>query len=89
MDVTQLKTQQKSMRTSFTISAKTVEEELTKEVLDLTELSILKLQIGGKISRLEQCQSEQCLQLGIAPKHRDFLKFFHPDKGEEIVYRHC
>ncbi|GFR12549.1 uncharacterized protein TNCT_323431 [Trichonephila clavata] len=29
------------------------------------------------------------LQLGIAPKHLDFLRFFHPDEGEEIVYRHC
>ncbi|GFU95193.1 uncharacterized protein TNCV_4139771 [Trichonephila clavipes] len=29
------------------------------------------------------------LQLGITPKHRDFLRFFYPDEGEEIVYRHC
>ncbi|GFS80097.1 integrase catalytic domain-containing protein [Trichonephila clavipes] len=29
------------------------------------------------------------LQLGITPKHRDFLKFFYPDEGEDIVYRHC
>ncbi|GFU62022.1 integrase catalytic domain-containing protein [Trichonephila clavipes] len=28
-------------------------------------------------------------QLGITPKHRDFLRFFYPDEGEEIVYRHC
>ncbi|GFU88636.1 integrase catalytic domain-containing protein [Trichonephila clavipes] len=29
------------------------------------------------------------LQLGITPKQRDFLRFFYPDEGEEIVYRHC
>ncbi|GFT18861.1 uncharacterized protein TNCV_1671991 [Trichonephila clavipes] len=29
------------------------------------------------------------LQLGITPKHRDFLRFFYPDEGEEIVYRYC
>ncbi|GFY51004.1 integrase catalytic domain-containing protein [Trichonephila inaurata madagascariensis] len=29
------------------------------------------------------------LQLGITPKHTDFLRFFYPDKSEEIVYRHC
>ncbi|GFU12391.1 integrase catalytic domain-containing protein [Trichonephila clavipes] len=28
------------------------------------------------------------LQLGITPKHRDVLRFFYPDEGEEIVYRH-
>ncbi|GFU49340.1 DUF1758 domain-containing protein [Trichonephila clavipes] len=27
------------------------------------------------------------LQLGITPKHGDFLLFFYPDEGEEIVYR--
>ncbi|GFW75820.1 integrase catalytic domain-containing protein [Trichonephila clavipes] len=29
------------------------------------------------------------LQLGITPKHRDFLRFFYLDEGEEIVYLHC
>ncbi|GFU58478.1 integrase catalytic domain-containing protein [Trichonephila clavipes] len=29
------------------------------------------------------------LQLGITPKHKDFLRFFYPDEGEEIVYSHC
>ncbi|GFW32243.1 uncharacterized protein TNCV_2143233 [Trichonephila clavipes] len=29
------------------------------------------------------------LQLGITPKHRDFLRFFYSDKGEDIVYCHC
>ncbi|GFW13399.1 integrase catalytic domain-containing protein [Trichonephila clavipes] len=29
------------------------------------------------------------LQLGITLKHRDFLRFFYPDEGEEIVHRHC
>ncbi|GBM22766.1 hypothetical protein AVEN_238310-1 [Araneus ventricosus] len=28
------------------------------------------------------------LQLGIAPEHRDFLRFFYPTENEEIVYRH-
>ncbi|GFT12032.1 uncharacterized protein TNCV_726311 [Trichonephila clavipes] len=56
MDVTQLKTQRKSLRTSFTLSAKVIEEELAKEVLDVDELSILKMQISDKFSRLEKCQ---------------------------------
>ncbi|GFT76197.1 uncharacterized protein TNCV_908221 [Trichonephila clavipes] len=29
------------------------------------------------------------VQLGINPKHRNVLRFFYPEKGEEIVYRHC
>ncbi|KAF8785753.1 hypothetical protein HNY73_011259 [Argiope bruennichi] len=29
------------------------------------------------------------LQLGIAPEHRDFLRFFYPKEDEEIIYRHC
>ncbi|GFT18645.1 integrase catalytic domain-containing protein [Trichonephila clavipes] len=29
------------------------------------------------------------LQRGFTPKHRDFSRFFYPDEGEEIVYRHC
>ncbi|GFW96102.1 uncharacterized protein TNCV_958151 [Trichonephila clavipes] len=29
------------------------------------------------------------LQLGITPKHRDFLRFFYPGEGQEIFYRHC
>ncbi|GFW41743.1 uncharacterized protein TNCV_4979941 [Trichonephila clavipes] len=29
------------------------------------------------------------LQLGITPKHRDLLRFFYPDEGEEIVHRQC
>ncbi|GFX67814.1 uncharacterized protein TNCV_1565151 [Trichonephila clavipes] len=58
MDVTQLKTQRKSLRTSFTLSAKVTEreEELMKEVPDVDELSILKMQISDKFSRLEKCQ---------------------------------
>ncbi|GFV83629.1 DUF1758 domain-containing protein [Trichonephila clavipes] len=58
MDVTQLKTQRKSLRTSFTLSAKVIEEELMKEVPDVErdELSILKMQISDKFSRLEKCQ---------------------------------
>ncbi|GFU30808.1 uncharacterized protein TNCV_2356671 [Trichonephila clavipes] len=56
MDVTQLKTQRKSLRTSFTQSTKVIEEELMKEVPDVDELSILKMQISDKFSRLEKCQ---------------------------------
>ncbi|GFU59989.1 DUF1758 domain-containing protein [Trichonephila clavipes] len=56
MDVTQLKTQRKSLRTSFTQSAKVIEEELMKNVPDGDELSILKTQISDKFSRLEKCQ---------------------------------
>ncbi|GFY40501.1 uncharacterized protein TNIN_337551 [Trichonephila inaurata madagascariensis] len=58
MDVTQLKTQRKSLLTSFTLSAKTVEEELTKEVTDLNQLSILRPQIGDKFSHLEKFQMD-------------------------------
>ncbi|GFU53924.1 integrase catalytic domain-containing protein [Trichonephila clavipes] len=39
--------------------------------------------------RLSADIEKKFLQLGITPKHRDFLKFFYPDEGEEIVYRHC
>ncbi|GFT68353.1 uncharacterized protein TNCV_659551 [Trichonephila clavipes] len=56
MDVTQLNTQRKFLRTSFTLSAKVIEEDLMKEVPDVEELSILKMQISDKISRLEKCQ---------------------------------
>ncbi|GFS49493.1 uncharacterized protein TNIN_419031 [Trichonephila inaurata madagascariensis] len=56
MDMTQLKTQRKSLRTSFTLSAKVIEEELMKEVPDVDQLSILKMQIGDKFSRLENYQ---------------------------------
>ncbi|GFX74663.1 integrase catalytic domain-containing protein [Trichonephila clavipes] len=28
------------------------------------------------------------LQLVLTPKHRNFLRFFYPDEGEEIIYRH-
>ncbi|GFT19679.1 integrase catalytic domain-containing protein [Trichonephila clavipes] len=136
MDVTQLKTQRKPLRTSFTLSAKAIEEELMKEVPDVDELSILKMQISDKFSRLKKKMPKRrwsahatgqsslndllykdpnlieqipdildrfrrypiglsadiekaFLQLGITPKHRDFLRFFYPDEGEEIVYRHC
>ncbi|GFW32240.1 uncharacterized protein TNCV_2143221 [Trichonephila clavipes] len=58
MDVTQLKTQRKSQRTSFTLrlSAKVIEEELMKEIPDVDELPILKMQISDKFSRLEKFQ---------------------------------
>ncbi|GFU62030.1 uncharacterized protein TNCV_717561 [Trichonephila clavipes] len=56
MVVTQLKTQRKSLRTSFTLSAKVIEEELMKKVPDVDELSILKMQISDKFSRLEKFQ---------------------------------
>ncbi|GBM53933.1 hypothetical protein AVEN_64851-1 [Araneus ventricosus] len=29
------------------------------------------------------------LQLGIAPEHRNLLRFFYPTDNEQIVYRHC
>ncbi|GFT62584.1 uncharacterized protein TNCV_1702441 [Trichonephila clavipes] len=56
MNGTQLKTQRKSLRTSFTLSAKIIEEELMKEVPDVDELSILKMQINDNFSHLEKCQ---------------------------------
>ncbi|GFW02745.1 uncharacterized protein TNCV_5028271 [Trichonephila clavipes] len=59
MDLTQLKTQRKSLRTSFTLSAKVIEEELMKEVPDVDELSILKMQISDKFSRLKNFKEGQ------------------------------
>ncbi|GFU86067.1 uncharacterized protein TNCV_654611 [Trichonephila clavipes] len=56
MDVTQLKTQRKSLRTSFTLSAKVIDEELMKEVPDVDQLSFLKMQVSDKFLRLEKCQ---------------------------------
>ncbi|GBN64608.1 hypothetical protein AVEN_156673-1 [Araneus ventricosus] len=58
MDLTLLKTQRKSFRTSFTVSAKKIEDELIKEAPELKKLSILKSQISDKFARLETCQTE-------------------------------
>ncbi|GFW08702.1 uncharacterized protein TNCV_2777201 [Trichonephila clavipes] len=73
MDVTQLKTQRKSLRTSFTLSAKVIEEELMKEVPDVDELSILKMQISDKFSRLEKCQ-------------RDISNIILKEETDELAY---
>ncbi|KAF8778357.1 hypothetical protein HNY73_015088 [Argiope bruennichi] len=69
MDLTQLKTQRKSYRTSFTVCAKKLEEELMKEVPELKKLAILKSQISDKFHRLEACQTKltnRILELGDA-----------------------
>ncbi|GBO26555.1 hypothetical protein AVEN_148045-1 [Araneus ventricosus] len=58
MDVTQLKTQRKALRTSFTIFAKSIEDELMKEAPNVNQLSISKAQIEDKFTRLEKCQTE-------------------------------
>ncbi|GFT70399.1 uncharacterized protein NPIL_212281, partial [Nephila pilipes] len=58
MDVTQLKTQRKSLRTSFTDCVNKIDAELTKEIPDVKQLSILKSQIGDKFLRLETLQIE-------------------------------
>ncbi|GBM63892.1 hypothetical protein AVEN_99772-1 [Araneus ventricosus] len=58
MDVTQLKTQRKALRTSFTICAKSIEDELMKEAPNVNQLSIWKAQIEDKFTRLEKCQTE-------------------------------
>ncbi|GBL82418.1 hypothetical protein AVEN_252560-1 [Araneus ventricosus] len=58
MDLTLLKTQRKSFRTSFTVCAKKIEDELIKEAPELKKLSILKSQINDKFARLETCQAE-------------------------------
>ncbi|GBM83902.1 hypothetical protein AVEN_199789-1 [Araneus ventricosus] len=58
MDVTQLKTQRKALRTSFTICAKSIEDELMKEAPNVSQLSIWKAQIEDKFTRLEKCQTE-------------------------------
>ncbi|GBM52642.1 hypothetical protein AVEN_43855-1 [Araneus ventricosus] len=58
MDLTLLKTQRKSFRTSFTVCAKKIDNELLKEAPELTQLLILKSQISDKFARLETCQAE-------------------------------
>ncbi|GBO44329.1 hypothetical protein AVEN_192413-1 [Araneus ventricosus] len=52
MDLTLLKTQRKSCRTSYTACAKKIEDQLIKEAPELMQLSILKSQIGDKFTRL-------------------------------------
>ncbi|GBM35406.1 hypothetical protein AVEN_181506-1 [Araneus ventricosus] len=56
MDVTQLKTQRKELRTLFTICAKSIEDELIKEAPSVNQLSIWKIE--DKFTRLEKCQTE-------------------------------
>ncbi|GFT31974.1 ig-like domain-containing protein [Nephila pilipes] len=56
MDVTLLKTQRKSLRTSFTICAIKIDAELMKEIPDVKQHSILKSQIGDKFTPLETSQ---------------------------------
>ncbi|GFX74750.1 uncharacterized protein TNCV_3121791 [Trichonephila clavipes] len=73
MNVTQLKKQRKSLRTSFTLSAKVIEEELMKEVPDVDELSILKMQISNQFSRLEKCQ-------------RGILNIILKEETDELAY---
>ncbi|GBN80689.1 hypothetical protein AVEN_98461-1 [Araneus ventricosus] len=58
MDLTLLKTQRKSFRTSFTVCDEKIDDELLKEAPELTQLSILKSQISDKFARLVTCQAE-------------------------------
>ncbi|GBN87546.1 hypothetical protein AVEN_99033-1 [Araneus ventricosus] len=58
LDLTLLKTQRKSYRTSFTVCAKKIEDKLIKEAPELKKLSILKSQISDKFACLETCQAE-------------------------------
>ncbi|GBN87863.1 hypothetical protein AVEN_264489-1 [Araneus ventricosus] len=58
MDLTLLKTQRKSFRTSFTVCAKKIDDELIKEAPELKELLVLKSQISDKFARLHTCQTE-------------------------------
>ncbi|GBN39897.1 hypothetical protein AVEN_27393-1 [Araneus ventricosus] len=58
MDLTLLKRQRKSFRTSFTVCGKKIEDELIKEAPELKQLSILKSQISDKFTRLGTCQAE-------------------------------
>ncbi|GBO37162.1 hypothetical protein AVEN_174869-1 [Araneus ventricosus] len=62
MDLTLLKTQRKSFRTSFTVCAKKIDDELLKEAPELTQLSILKTEDA------EQAYEEGFLS---AEKYRD------------------
>ncbi|GBM29440.1 hypothetical protein AVEN_111575-1, partial [Araneus ventricosus] len=48
----------KSFRTSFSVCAKKLEDELIKEAPELNKLSILKSQISDKFARLETCQAD-------------------------------
>ncbi|GFT19672.1 DUF1758 domain-containing protein [Trichonephila clavipes] len=85
MDVTQLKTQRKPLRTSFTLSAKVIEEELMKEVPDVDELSILKMQISDKFSRLKKCQ--RGISNIILKEETDELAY-EEDFMKAEIYRH-
>ncbi|GBN44087.1 hypothetical protein AVEN_213667-1 [Araneus ventricosus] len=58
MDLTLLKTQMKSFRTSFTVCDKKIDDELLKEAPELKQLSILKSQLSDKFARLDTCQAE-------------------------------
>ncbi|GBM63124.1 hypothetical protein AVEN_68568-1 [Araneus ventricosus] len=58
MDLTLLKTQRISFRSSFMVCSKNSEDELIKEAPNVNQLSIWKAQIEDKFTRLEKCQAE-------------------------------
>ncbi|GFX87358.1 uncharacterized protein TNCV_3369281 [Trichonephila clavipes] len=58
MNVTPLKAQRNALRTSFTCSAKQVDDEFDKENPDSKQLFILKAQLNDKFQLLEKCQNE-------------------------------
>ncbi|GFY19409.1 uncharacterized protein TNCV_4127961 [Trichonephila clavipes] len=84
MDVTQLKTQRKSLRTSFTLSAEVIEEELMKEVPDEDELSILKMHISDKFLRLEKFQGDTS---NIIPKEETDELAYEENFMKAEIYR--
>ncbi|GFT68084.1 uncharacterized protein TNCV_2737931 [Trichonephila clavipes] len=59
---------------SFMQSTKVIEEELMKEVPDVDELSILKMQISDKFARLEKCQRADNYPKAIAQLQERFVR---------------
>ncbi|GBM84460.1 hypothetical protein AVEN_158424-1 [Araneus ventricosus] len=102
MDLTLLKTQRKSFRTSLTVCAKKIEDELIKEAPEFKQFSILKSQISDKSARLDTCQTEitnlilkdgfKMYPIGIsADIEKAFLMLFVTlkDKDFEIFFNPC
>ncbi|GFT21337.1 uncharacterized protein TNCV_3816221 [Trichonephila clavipes] len=58
MNLTPLKAHRNALRTSFTYSAKQIDDEFDKENPDSKQLFILKAQLNDKFQRLEKCHNE-------------------------------
>ncbi|GFU36569.1 uncharacterized protein TNCV_2830091 [Trichonephila clavipes] len=58
MNVTPLKAQRKALRTSFTCSAKQIDDEFDKENPDSKQLFVFKVHLNDKFQLLEKCLDE-------------------------------